>query len=245
MTGASYALAVLVGCLSVPVVLNLCSPNQRMIEYYEPFDLVGSYGVFGTVTQNPGWTTRHVIVLEGTSGADPDAETGWKEYRWLAQPSDPAVAPVQIAPYQPHLDWDLWFAPMGSPSDFPWMVSLVAKLLHNDPLALSLIGPNPFPRRAAALHPRRLLHLRVRQARQSAARLLDPPAPGPLAARPLRRRSPPQRISPGRRPESPVTPVGLPGDGRKATDWTRRHEADEEQEGEKGHRSKFRPSLSS
>jgi hypothetical protein len=145
MEGASYALGALVACLSIPVVLNLCSPNQRMIEYYEPFDLVGSYGVFGTVTQNPGWTTRHVIIFEGTSGTDPDATTGWKEYRWLAQPSDPAVAPIQIAPYQPHLDWQLWFAPMGSPADAPWAVTLVAKLLHNDPLALSLIGPNPFP----------------------------------------------------------------------------------------------------
>jgi hypothetical protein len=145
MTGASYALAVLVGCLSVPVVLNLSSKNQRMIQYYEPFDLVGSYGVFGTVTQNPGWNTRHTIILEGTSGTDPNATTGWKEYRWLAQPSDPAVAPIQIAPYQPHLDWQLWFLPMGTPSDSPWLVSLIDKLLHNDPQALSLIGSNPFP----------------------------------------------------------------------------------------------------
>jgi hypothetical protein len=145
MTGAGYALAALVGCLSIPVVLNLCSSNQRMIAYYEPFDLVGTYGVFGTVTQNPGWTNRHVIILEGTAGADPDAEAGWKEYRWLAQPSDPAAAPVQVAPYQPHLDWQLWFAPMGGPEESPWMLSLVNKLLHNDPLALSLMGPNPFP----------------------------------------------------------------------------------------------------
>jgi hypothetical protein len=145
MTYASYALACLVGCLSIPVVLNLCSSHQRMIDYYEPFDLVGTYGVFGDVTQNVGWKDRHVIILEGTASADPDTATDWKEYRWLAQPSDPAAAPVQIAPYQPHLDWQLWFAPMGGPEDAPWMISLIAKLLHNDPLALSLIGPNPFP----------------------------------------------------------------------------------------------------
>jgi hypothetical protein len=147
MEGASYAVAALVGCLTVPVVLNLCSSNQRMIESYEPFDLVSSYGVFGTVTQNPGWKDRRVVVFEGTSSADPNSHTpgDWKEYRWLAQVSDPAAAPIQISPYQPHLDWQLWFAPMGTPNDFPWTVSLVSKLLHNDPLALSLIGPNPFP----------------------------------------------------------------------------------------------------
>jgi hypothetical protein len=142
---ASYIVAALVGCLTVPVVLNLCSPHQRMIESYEPFDLVSSYGVFGTVTQNPGWKDRRVVVFEGTSSADPDTATDWKEYRWLAQPSDPAAAPIQIAPYQPHLDWQLWFAPMGTPEELPWTVSLVAKLLHNDPGALSLLGPNPFP----------------------------------------------------------------------------------------------------
>jgi hypothetical protein len=141
----SYVLAVLVGCLSVPVVLNLCSSHQRMIESYEPFDLVNSYGVFGDVTQNLGWKTRHVIILEGTSSADPTTATDWKEYRWLAQPSDPAAPPIQISPYQLHLDWQLWFAPMGTPGQAPWAISLISKLLHNDPLALSLIGPNPFP----------------------------------------------------------------------------------------------------
>ena len=145
MEGASYALAALVGCLSVPVVLNLCSSHQRMIQSYEPFDLVSSYGVFGNVTQNPGWKTRHVIIFEGTSSSDPDTATDWKEYRWLAQPSDPTVAPIQISPYQPHLDWQLWFAPMVPPEQSPWAISLISKLLHNDPQALSLIGPNPFP----------------------------------------------------------------------------------------------------
>jgi hypothetical protein len=141
----SYVLAVPIGGLTILVIANLCSPNQRMIESYEPFDLVSSYGVFGAVTQNIGWPTRHVVIYEGTSGTDPHAETGWKEYRWLGQVSDPAAAPIQIAPYQPHLDWQLWFAPMGTPDEFPWTVSLVSKLLHNDPQALSLIGPNPFP----------------------------------------------------------------------------------------------------
>jgi hypothetical protein len=141
----SYVFATFVGILTIPVVMNLCSPNQRMIESYEPFDLVSSYGVFGAVTQNIGWPTRHVVVYEGTTSADPDTATDWKEYRWLAQPSDPSASPIQIAPYQPHLDWQLWFVPMGTPDAFPWTISLVNKLLHNDPQALSLIGPNPFP----------------------------------------------------------------------------------------------------
>ncbi len=136
----SYVLGALVACLSVPVVLNLCSPNQRMIETYEPLGLVDSYGVFGSVTQ-----ARDTIIFEGTRSTDPVTATDWKEYRYLAQPSDPAAAPIQIAPYQPHLDWQLWFAPMGPPERSPWAFSLLYKLLQNDPLTLSLLGPNPFP----------------------------------------------------------------------------------------------------
>src|SRR5206468_2331441 len=53
--------------------------------------------------------------------------------------------PRQIAPYQPRLDWQMWFASMSTPDEYPWTLNLVWKLLHNDPGALSLFGGNPFP----------------------------------------------------------------------------------------------------
>jgi hypothetical protein len=53
--------------------------------------------------------------------------------------------PPQIAPYQPHLDWQMWFASMSSPNQYPWVYHLTWKLLHNDPGALSLFAENPFP----------------------------------------------------------------------------------------------------
>jgi hypothetical protein len=39
----------------------------------------------------------------------------------------------------------MWFASMGTPSEYPWTLHLVWKLLHNDSGALSLFGGNPFP----------------------------------------------------------------------------------------------------
>ena len=51
----------------------------------------------------------------------------------------------QIAPYQPRLDWQMWFAAMSTPGEYPWTLHLVWKLLHNDPNALSLFAGNPFP----------------------------------------------------------------------------------------------------
>jgi len=42
------------------------------------------------------------------------------------------------------LDWQLWFAAMSSPEEYPWTMNLIWKLLHNDPAALGLFAGNPF-----------------------------------------------------------------------------------------------------
>jgi hypothetical protein len=139
-TGLAWALAVVIGLLSIQPVLNLLSSRQAMNTSFDPLELVNTYGAFGTVGQS-----RDVIIFEGTSSTDPAAATEWKEYVTVALPSDPKRAPVQIAPYQPHLDWQLWFAAMGSPEQYPWAINLVWKLLHNDPATLSLFAGNPFP----------------------------------------------------------------------------------------------------
>jgi hypothetical protein len=39
----------------------------------------------------------------------------------------------------------MWFAAMSTPDEYPWTTTLVSKLLHNDPDALSLFAANPFP----------------------------------------------------------------------------------------------------
>jgi hypothetical protein len=140
MTGISWGLAVLIGLLSIQPVLNLLSPTQMMNTSFDRLHLVNTYGAFGTVGRE-----RPVIIFEGTDNASPDTATDWKEYPYIASPWDPARAPVQIAPYQPHLDWQLWFAAMAGPMDYPWTLNLVWKLLHNDAATLGLFGGNPFP----------------------------------------------------------------------------------------------------
>ena len=69
----------------------------------------------------------------------------WKAYPYQALPVALDRRPPQIAPYQPRLDWQMWFAAMSTPDEYPWTLHLVWKLLHNDPGALSLLGGNPFP----------------------------------------------------------------------------------------------------
>jgi len=142
MDGLAWVVVVLVGFLSIQPALNLLSPNQAMNASfdYDTLHLVNTYGAFGSVGRE-----RPVIIFEGTDGADPATATDWKEYPYVGSPWDPKLPPSFIAPYQPHLDWQLWFAAMATPEDYPWTRNLVWKLLHNDPATLSLFAGNPFP----------------------------------------------------------------------------------------------------
>jgi hypothetical protein len=141
MQRSAWALAALVGLLSIGPVLNLASSRQIMNTSFTPLALVNTYGAFGTVGRE-----RLTVVFEGTDSEAPDESAEWKAYPYLAQPVELMQRPPQIAPYQPRLDWAMWFAAMSTPDQYPWTLHLVWKLLHNDRAALSLFGANPFPR---------------------------------------------------------------------------------------------------
>jgi hypothetical protein len=136
----AVALSVLVVWLSVPVVLNMASGRQLMNSSYDPLDLVNTYGAFGSVGR-----VRYEIIFEGTEDPVITGETKWKEYEFKAKPGNPNRRPPFIAPYQPRIDWQIWFAAMASPAEYPWTLHFVWKLLHNDPETLSLLANNPFP----------------------------------------------------------------------------------------------------
>lgn len=101
---------------------------------------MNTYGAFGSVGRE-----RLNIVFEGTDARDPNAQVGWREYPYRGLPVALNKRPSQIAPYQPRLDWQMWFAAMGTPEQYPWTLHLIWKLLHNDPGTLALFASNPFP----------------------------------------------------------------------------------------------------
>ena len=41
------------------------------------------------------------------------------------------------APHQPRLDWQMWFAALGSYQHNPWFLNLVYRLLMNEPEGLN------------------------------------------------------------------------------------------------------------
>ena len=51
------------------------------------------------------------------------------------------------APHQPRLDWQIWFAALGSYEYNPWFVHLVYRLLQGQQDVLDLLAKNPFPRK--------------------------------------------------------------------------------------------------
>ncbi len=140
MIVTAWAVTVVVGILSIQPVMNMLSPRQIMNTSFDPLDLVNTYGAFGTVGKE-----RLNVVFEGTMDDYPSDSSNWKPYIYKGLPVLPDKRPPQVAPYQLRLDWQMWFAAMSSPAQYPWTVNLISKLLHNDPGALSLFAENPFP----------------------------------------------------------------------------------------------------
>ena len=99
---------------------------------------MNTYGAFGSVGKE-----RNELVFEGTRDADPES-AAWTPYEFKCKPGDPARRPCWMSPYHYRLDWQVWFAAMGSPDDEPWTVHLIWKLLHHDAGALGLLAGDPF-----------------------------------------------------------------------------------------------------
>jgi hypothetical protein len=100
-----------------------------------PFHLTSNYGLFAVMT-----TTRLEIILEGSNdGQD------WKPYEFPYKPGDVRRRPMFVAPHQPRLDWQMWFAVLGDYRESPWFEGLCVRILQGSPAVLKLLSRNPFP----------------------------------------------------------------------------------------------------
>jgi predicted DCC family thiol-disulfide oxidoreductase YuxK len=109
----------------------------RLVELISPLQSVNRYGLFAVMT-----TRRPEIVVEGSE----DGRT-WRPYEFRWKPGDPLRAPAFVAPHQPRVDWQMWFAALETCQANPWLVNLLARLLQGEPAVLRLLGKNPFPDR--------------------------------------------------------------------------------------------------
>ena len=102
---------------------------------FAPFGIVNTYGLFANMT-----TQRLEISVEGSNDGN-----NWREYGFRYKPGDIKRSPPWVAPHQPRLDWQMWFAALGNYQQNPWFVNFVGALLRGSPPVSGLLQYNPFP----------------------------------------------------------------------------------------------------
>ena len=109
-------------------------PVAALVEAIEPWHLTSSYGLFSVMTKH-----RPEIILEGTEDG-----VHWHEYEMRWKPGDVTKAPRLVAPHQPRLDWQMWFAALDDWHRAPWVAQLERRLLEASPPVLALLAGDPF-----------------------------------------------------------------------------------------------------
>ncbi len=120
----------------------------RMVAgWIAPLRSVNSYGLFADMT-----THRPEIVIEGSH----DAIT-WREYGFRWKPGHVLRMPGHVAPHQPRLDWQFWFAALSPPERNLWVFQAMKHLANGTGAVTALFGENPFHDRPPK-HVRALLY---------------------------------------------------------------------------------------
>lgn len=111
------------------------SSRPELLNLIAPFRAVNGYGLFAVMT-----TERNEIVIEGSD----DGEV-WKPYALPHQPGELTRGLSFVAPHQPRVDWQMWFASLGTARQNPWFQMLLLRLFEGSPEVLALFEHNPFP----------------------------------------------------------------------------------------------------
>lgn len=106
------------------------------VAWISPFRSVNTYGLFADMTES-----RPEIIVEGSND-----RILWKTYEFRWKPGDLTKAPKWVAPHQPRLDWQMWFAALQEDHQRTfWFLNFMGALLGGNPTVLKLLAENPFP----------------------------------------------------------------------------------------------------
>lgn len=146
---ALSALAIFIASLGIIRLVSVILPDtaaarlNQLTTWAAPYYIANHYGLFSVMT-----TTRPEIFLEGSSDG-----TTWYAYEFRYKAGNPSRRPPQVAPHQPRLDWQMWFAGLtaehslaqGQPRFDGWFIQFIRRLLEGSPNVLALLEHNPFP----------------------------------------------------------------------------------------------------
>jgi hypothetical protein len=162
-------------------------PFNSIADTLDPLHLTSRYGLFAVMT-----TTRPEIVFEGS-----DDGTKWEEYEFKYKPGDLSRPPPWVAPHQPRLDWQMWFAALSDAG-----IRSMGRGAGASPARRIAGRPGPARARAGqrastALRPRAAVRLPVHRSRNAGVDgpVVVPAAAGAVSAAPGAR--PGRRDSPG------------------------------------------------
>jgi hypothetical protein len=139
--GIFAILILLISSVQTATALQLLGPNEpgvgALVRYLEPLRSVNNYGLFAVMTK-----TRPEIIVDGSNDG-----THWLPYEFRYKPGDLKQRLKFVAPHQPRLDWQMWFAALSDYRQNPWFVNFCVRLLQGEPTVLGLLAKNPFPER--------------------------------------------------------------------------------------------------
>lgn len=121
---------------------------EYAVEMYSailPYHITSGYGLFRRTTgmgdNGRGQVVeRPEVILFGSHDGE-----HWEEFDFRHKPGNVSWVPTIVAPHQPRLDWQMWFAALGPAKEHPWFMNLVYKLLLNSKAVRDLMSPDsPF-----------------------------------------------------------------------------------------------------
>ncbi len=132
-----WAVAALYAFFSVTAFarrFTVAPPLESVRSLLAPFHAINAYGAFAVMTK-----ARPEIIVEGSRDG-----VSWSAYEFPWKPGRLDRRPDFVAPWQPRLDWQMWFASLGTCDQNPWFLSFQQELLRGTPEVRALLATDPF-----------------------------------------------------------------------------------------------------
>ena len=144
LTSVYSVLALLLFLFSLPSYTQIAPGYRHTLppalfrweQSLSPYNLASHYGPFRRMTGVGG---RPEVVIEWSN----DLEGDWHEYDFMYKPGNLSSPPSFLAPHQPRLDWQMWFAALSNYKHAPWIIQLINRLLQNETSVLALLSHAP------------------------------------------------------------------------------------------------------
>jgi len=130
---AIFCTFLLLGTLQTHATLarrDLPGWERALISRVQPWALVNGYGVFAVMTKE-----RDELIVQGSDDGE-----HWRDYVFRYKPQAPDAL-HWVAPHQPRLDWQMWFAALQPAKRVYWIDNFVVQLLLGSDSVASLMRP--------------------------------------------------------------------------------------------------------